>query len=155
MYGRLRPAQLLAACNVQYLTSEAAVAQQRIHVLETGKAPDAVVFPLEHGGGFPDRVIKNVLGGVDVGRALSDHPEVDKVTFTGSVAYTDAKYTMDVTNATPSGTPSYVVHNGDPLPISKWQYAVGVQYDFRVVDRFGAYVRADGVVEFNYMPAGA
>lgn len=35
--------------------------------------------------GFPDGVVNIVVGGVDVGRALSEHPQVDKVTFTGSV----------------------------------------------------------------------
>ena len=90
---------------------------------------------------------KAVSKGFDVQAARRFGP----LTFTGSVAYTDAKYTMDVTNATPSGTPSYVVHNGDPLPISKWQYAVGVQYDFRVVDRFGAYVRADYQYSGSYL----
>lgn len=36
--------------------------------------------------GVPAGVINILVGGADVGRALSEHPEVDKVTFTGSVA---------------------------------------------------------------------
>ena len=67
----------------------------------------------------------------------------DHLTLGGSVAYTDAAYTKDVTNATPTGTPSYIVHKGDPLPVSKWQVALNAQYDVRVFDKYGAYVRVD------------
>lgn len=35
--------------------------------------------------GVPDGVINIVLGGIEIGRALTQHPEVDKITFTGSV----------------------------------------------------------------------
>lgn len=36
--------------------------------------------------GFPPGVVNVIVGGAEIGRALSEHPEVDKVTFTGSVA---------------------------------------------------------------------
>ncbi|MDB5460060.1 MAG: TonB-dependent receptor [Caulobacteraceae bacterium] len=71
--------------------------------------------------------------------------------FNGSLAYTDAKYTQDVTNATPTGPPSYIVHKDDPLPISKWQFAVGIQYDTTLFDKYGAYVRADYDFSGSYL----
>jgi aldehyde dehydrogenase (NAD+)/betaine-aldehyde dehydrogenase len=36
--------------------------------------------------GVPPGVVNILVGGVDIGTALSEHPEVDKVSFTGSVA---------------------------------------------------------------------
>ncbi len=35
--------------------------------------------------GVPDGVVNIVVGGVDIGTALSEHPDVDKISFTGSV----------------------------------------------------------------------
>ncbi len=35
--------------------------------------------------GVPDGVINIVVGGIEIGRALTEHAEVDKITFTGSV----------------------------------------------------------------------
>ena len=40
---------------------------------------------LLHESGLPDGVVNMVVGQKDVGRALTEHAEVDKVTFTGSV----------------------------------------------------------------------
>ena len=36
--------------------------------------------------GFPPGVVNIIAGGADIGRALSEHPGIDKVSFTGSVA---------------------------------------------------------------------
>ena len=35
--------------------------------------------------GAPDGVVNIIVGGVDVGTALSEHPDIDKISFTGSV----------------------------------------------------------------------
>lgn len=41
---------------------------------------------LAHEAGFPAGVLNMVVGGPDVGRALTGHPDIDKASFTGSVA---------------------------------------------------------------------
>jgi outer membrane receptor protein involved in Fe transport len=87
--------------------------------------------------------ITNAGKAVSQGFDVQTQARILGFTLSGSLAYTDAKYTRDVTNATPTGTPSYIVHKDDPLPVSKWQYAVSAQYDFRIMQRFGAYLRAD------------
>lgn len=56
-------------------------------LLSSPQAPLAVniLGKLALEAGFPPGVLNVVAGGAEVGRALTEHPDVDKVTFTGSV----------------------------------------------------------------------
>lgn len=57
-------------------------------LLSSPLAPLAVSLlnDLVRRAGFPDGVVNIISGGADVGRALTTHPDVAKVSFTGSVA---------------------------------------------------------------------
>jgi aldehyde dehydrogenase (NAD+) len=56
-------------------------------LLSSPQAPLAVALmsDLIRQAGFPPGVVNIIAGGADVGRALTEHPGVDKVSFTGSV----------------------------------------------------------------------
>ncbi|HEU0203982.1 MAG TPA: aldehyde dehydrogenase family protein [Burkholderiaceae bacterium] len=56
-------------------------------LLSSPQAPLTVLLlgDLVRRAGFPPGVVNIIAGGADVGRALTEHPGVDKVTFTGSV----------------------------------------------------------------------
>jgi aldehyde dehydrogenase (NAD+)/betaine-aldehyde dehydrogenase len=56
-------------------------------LLSSPQAPLAVALlgDLVRRAGFPPGVVNIISGGADVGRALTEHPSVAKVTFTGSV----------------------------------------------------------------------
>ena len=56
-------------------------------LLSSPQAPLAVLLlgDLVRRAGFPPGVVNIIAGGADVGRALTEHPDVAKVTFTGSV----------------------------------------------------------------------
>ena len=56
-------------------------------LLSSPQAPLAVLLlgDLVRRAGFPPGVVNIIAGGADVGRALTEHPGVAKVTFTGSV----------------------------------------------------------------------
>lgn len=56
-------------------------------LLSSPQAPQAVAMlgDLVRRAGFPPGVINLLSGGADVGRALTEHPGVNKVSFTGSV----------------------------------------------------------------------
>ena len=56
-------------------------------LLSSPQAPLAVALlgDLVRRAGFPPGVVNIIAGGADVGRALTEHPSVAKVTFTGSV----------------------------------------------------------------------
>ena len=56
-------------------------------LLSSPQAPLTVLMlgDLIRRAGFPPGVVNVIAGGVDVGRALTEHPGVNKVTFTGSV----------------------------------------------------------------------
>lgn len=56
-------------------------------LLSSPLAPLAVLLlgDLVRRAGFPAGVVNIIAGGADVGRALTEHPAVDKVSFTGSV----------------------------------------------------------------------
>ncbi len=56
-------------------------------LLSSPLAPLAVALmgELVREAGFPPGVVNIVSGGADVGRALTSHPDIDKVSFTGSV----------------------------------------------------------------------
>jgi aldehyde dehydrogenase (NAD+) len=57
-------------------------------LLSSPLAPMAVMLlnDLVRRAGFPEGVVNILAGAADVGRALTSHPDVDKVSFTGSVA---------------------------------------------------------------------
>lgn len=57
-------------------------------LLSSPLAPMAVSMlnDLVRRAGFPQGVVNIISGGADVGRALTTHPAIDKVSFTGSVA---------------------------------------------------------------------
>ena len=67
--------------------------------------------------GVPAGVLNVVPGGVDAGRALSSHPDIDQVTFTGSVATGKAVATAAAANIVPTvlelGGKSPVIVFGD------------------------------------------
>lgn len=44
-----------------------------------------LIGPLMKEAGLPDGVVNLLVGGADLGQALTEHPSVDKVSFTGSV----------------------------------------------------------------------
>lgn len=52
--------------------------------------------------GVPDGVLNVVPGGVEAGKALSSHADIDQITFTGSVATGKAVATAAAQNVTPS-----------------------------------------------------
>ena len=56
-------------------------------VLPSPQAPLATLLfgKLLKEAGVPDGVVNIIVGGADVGAALTEHPEVDKISFTGSV----------------------------------------------------------------------
>lgn len=56
-------------------------------LLSSPQAPMAVMLlnALVRRAGFPEGVVNLLAGAADVGRALTSHPDVDKVSFTGSV----------------------------------------------------------------------
>lgn len=56
-------------------------------LLSSPQAPLAVCLlgELAHRAGFPPGVVNVIAGGADVGRALTEHLGVDKISFTGSV----------------------------------------------------------------------
>jgi aldehyde dehydrogenase (NAD+) len=56
-------------------------------LLSSPQAPLAVLAlgQLVRDAGFPDGVVNIIAGGSEVGRALTEHAAVDKITFTGSV----------------------------------------------------------------------
>jgi aldehyde dehydrogenase (NAD+) len=56
-------------------------------LLSSPQAPLTVLLlgDLVREAGFPPGVVNLIAGGADAGRALTEHPGVDKVTFTGSV----------------------------------------------------------------------
>jgi aldehyde dehydrogenase (NAD+) len=73
MLGAKAGAALSAGCSVVFMSS-----------------PQAPITPLLFAGlaneaGFPAGVFNVVLGGTETGIALTTHPQVDKITFTGSV----------------------------------------------------------------------
>jgi aldehyde dehydrogenase (NAD+) len=75
--------------------------------------------------GFPPGVINVVLGGPEVGRAISTHPAVDKVAFTGSRAVGQmimeqaARTIKGVTLELGGKTPTLVLSGVDPAPIAR------------------------------------
>jgi outer membrane receptor protein involved in Fe transport len=86
---------------------------------------------------------------VNAGHARSEGFDVqaqtrlfDHLTLNGSVAYTDAIYTQ--TYSFPAaGGPVVVVNKGDQLGAPRWQLNVGGQFDWRLLDRWDTFVRAD------------
>ena len=65
------------------------------------------------------------------------------LTLTGSVAYTDAKYTSTYSFPGSAGTTVIIVNKGDGLGAPDWQANLTAQYDFRVMNDLPAYVRGD------------
>jgi len=62
------------------------------------------------------------------------------------VGYTDARYT-ETTLGPPQPSPAtpraILVREGDELPVPPWTVSLGLQYDFRLADKFDAYLRGD------------
>jgi outer membrane receptor protein involved in Fe transport len=86
--------------------------------------------------------IVNAGEAVSKGADIQGRARVGGFTFNGSVSYTNAVYTKSYVIPGTAG-PITIVNKGDGLGSPDWQVNVGGQYDFRVFDRFGGYVRAD------------
>lgn len=76
--------------------------------------------------GFDAQLTTRLFGGLSV---------------SGSVAYTDAKQKQAVGLNTAT-KPTFVME-GDALPVPRWAYSVGAQYDDRILGRFPVYLRMD------------
>lgn len=70
------------------------------------------------------------------------------LTVSPSVAYTDAEYTQDVPIP---GSTNFLLKKGMFLPTPKWQAAINAEYDFKLVDRFDAYLRTDYEYQSTYV----
>jgi outer membrane receptor protein involved in Fe transport len=70
------------------------------------------------------------------------------LTVSPSVSYTDAEYTKDVPVP---GSSAFIVKKGMFLPTPKWQAAVIAQYDFRVLDKYDAFLRGDYEYQSDYI----
>ncbi|MGZ3343449.1 MAG: TonB-dependent receptor domain-containing protein [Caulobacteraceae bacterium] len=69
-------------------------------------------------------------------------------TLSPSVAYTDAEYTQDVPVP---GSTAFIVKKGMFLPTPKWQAAIVAQYDFRILDKYAAFIRGDYEYQSSYI----
>ncbi len=84
-----------------------------------------------------------VNGGKAVSKGFDLQTEVivlPGLTATLQAGYTQANYIDTVSDS--SNTTMYV-RKGDPLPTPKWTYALGLQYDFKVMGEHSAYLRGD------------
>ena len=70
------------------------------------------------------------------------------LTVSPSVAYTDAVYTQ---NVPVPGTATFLVRKGMALPAPQWQAALAARYDFRLLDRYPAFVRGDYEYQSDYV----
>ncbi len=70
------------------------------------------------------------------------------LTLSPSVAYTDAEYTQDVPVP---GSTTFIVKKGWFLPAPKWQAAMIAQYDFKVLDHYDSFLRADYAFQSSYV----
>ncbi len=77
------------------------------------------------------------------------------LTLNGSVSYTNAYYTDDFSFPNPSGGTTYIVKKGGSLGIPVWQFNVGGQYDFELMNRFASYVRVDYQYASDYQRGSA
>ena len=92
--------------------------------------------------------ITNAGGARSQGFDVQSQFRLGGFTLSPSVAYTDAKYTMDVPVP---GSTSFLVKKGMFLPAPKWQAAIVGQYDFRVFDKYSAYIRGDYEYQSDYV----
>ncbi len=86
--------------------------------------------------------IVNAGEAVSKGFDLQGRTRIADFTFNGAISYTDAKYTSSYVIPGTAG-PITIVNKGDGLGSPDWQVTLGGQYDFRVMDRFAAYIRGD------------
>ncbi|HEY4032251.1 MAG TPA: TonB-dependent receptor [Caulobacteraceae bacterium] len=70
------------------------------------------------------------------------------LTVSPSISYTDAEYTQDVPVP---GAATFIVKKGMFLPTPKWQAAIVAQYDFRILDKYSAYLRGDFEYQSDYV----
>jgi outer membrane receptor protein involved in Fe transport len=85
---------------------------------------------------------------VNAGRAVSKgfdvqtQSRIGPVTLNLLVAHTIGKYTQGFATPTPTGQ-TIIVNKGDELGNPNWQVSFGFQYDFRIMDKYGAFIRGD------------
>ena len=70
----------------------------------------------------------------------------------GTVSYIDAHYTKTYALPGPSGTTVLIVSKGDSLGAPPWQYSLNGEYDFNVMGKYAAYLRADYAFSSQYQP---